>query len=163
MPLARTLSSSCGLPVRFAATSMLFTTQLSYRGATDRLKARSTAWKPSSGLFTAEPAQSCFELGCCPSAALIEAEPSFPLLGDSVGIDPEFLVQSRNRSLRSVYCCSGGARGRGAPVTNLYHMASFHSDESDQPVPVTAAPLQDFEAMGLMISNSTASVHSATK
>lgn len=36
-------------------------------------------------------------------------------------------AQLRERSLRSLYCSSDGVRGRGAPVTNLSHSASFHS------------------------------------
>ncbi len=31
------------------------------------------------------------------------------------------------------YCCSDGVRGRGAPVTNLSHSASFHSCERIAP------------------------------
>ncbi len=37
------------------------------------------------------------------------------------------------RSLRSLYCCSGGVRGRSAPVTNLSHSATFHSFETIAP------------------------------
>ena len=33
----------------------------------------------------------------------------------------------RERSLRSLYCCSDGVRGRGATMTNLSQSASFHS------------------------------------
>ncbi|MFA7587314.1 MAG: hypothetical protein WCY11_14145, partial [Novosphingobium sp.] len=32
-----------------------------------------------------------------------------------------------------LYCCSDGVRGRGAPVTNLSHTASFHSNERIAP------------------------------
>ena len=39
----------------------------------------------------------------------------------------------RERSLRSLYFCSDGVRGRGAPVTNLSHKASFHSCERIAP------------------------------
>jgi hypothetical protein len=35
--------------------------------------------------------------------------------------------------LRSLYCSSDGVRGRGAPVTNLHHNASFHSSERISP------------------------------
>ena len=42
-------------------------------------------------------------------------------------------VQMRDRRLRSLYCCSDGVRGRGAPVTNLAHNASFHSNERIAP------------------------------
>ncbi|HEX8556202.1 MAG TPA: hypothetical protein VF695_15975, partial [Sphingomonas sp.] len=41
--------------------------------------------------------------------------------------------QRRERSLRSLYCCSDGVRGRGAPVTNLSHTASFHPNERIAP------------------------------
>jgi hypothetical protein len=37
--------------------------------------------------------------------------------------------QLRVRSLRSLYCCSDGVRGRGAAMTYLSHRASFHSIE----------------------------------
>ncbi|MDG6093936.1 hypothetical protein LOC54_02210, partial [Acetobacter sp. AN02] len=37
------------------------------------------------------------------------------------------------RSLRSLYCCSHGVRGRGAPMTYLSHKASFHSRENNTP------------------------------
>ncbi len=47
----------------------------------------------------------------------------------SLGVDAEFPAQLRERSLRSLYCSSDGVRGRGAPVTNLSHNASFHSRE----------------------------------
>ena len=50
-----------------------------------------------------------------------------------LGIDAEFPAQLRERSLRSLYCCSDGVRGRGAPVTNLSHSASFHSCERIAP------------------------------
>ncbi|PYF06943.1 hypothetical protein C8J30_12226 [Rhodobacter viridis] len=42
-------------------------------------------------------------------------------------------AQLRERSLRSLYCSSDGVRGRGAPVTNLSHSASFHSFERIAP------------------------------
>jgi hypothetical protein len=41
--------------------------------------------------------------------------------------------QRRERSLRSLYCCSDDVRGRGAPVTYLSPMASFHSNERITP------------------------------
>jgi hypothetical protein len=50
-----------------------------------------------------------------------------------LGIDAEFPAQLRERSLRSLYRCSDGVRGRGAPVTNLSHSASFHSCERIAP------------------------------
>jgi hypothetical protein len=46
-----------------------------------------------------------------------------------LGISAEFPAQLRERSLRSLYCCSDGVRGRGASVTNLSYSASFHSCE----------------------------------
>ena len=48
-------------------------------------------------------------------------------------IDAQFLAQRRERTLRSLYCGSDGVRGRGAPVTNLSHAASFHSRERIAP------------------------------
>ena len=47
--------------------------------------------------------------------------------------DPKLPAQRRKRSLRSLYCCSDGVRGRGAPVTYLSHTASFHSNERIAP------------------------------
>lgn len=47
--------------------------------------------------------------------------------------DPELPAQRRERSLRSLYCCSDGVRGRGAPATCLSHSASFHSNERIAP------------------------------
>ncbi len=38
-----------------------------------------------------------------------------------------------HEALRSLYCCSDGVRGRGAPVTYLSHTASFHSNEGIAP------------------------------
>ena len=54
-------------------------------------------------------------------------------LGDGLWIDPELPAQCRGRSLRSLYCCSDGVRGRGAAVTNLSHRSSFHSNERITP------------------------------
>ena len=50
-------------------------------------------------------------------------------LRNRLGIDAQFPAQLRERSLRSLYCCSDSVRGRGAAVTNLSHRASFHSKE----------------------------------
>jgi transposase len=50
-------------------------------------------------------------------------------LRHGLGVDPQLPAQRRERSLRSLYCCSDGVRGRGAPVTYLSHNASFHSSE----------------------------------
>lgn len=58
---------------------------------------------------------------------------SFTPLRHCLGVDPQFPAQRRERSLRSLYCCSDGVRGRGAPVTYLSHMASFHSNERIAP------------------------------
>jgi len=52
---------------------------------------------------------------------------------DRFRVDPQLPAQRRERSLRSLYCCSDGVRGRGAPVTSLSHAASFHSDERIAP------------------------------
>lgn len=48
-------------------------------------------------------------------------------------MNAQFPAQHRERSLRSLYCCSDGVRGRGAPVTYLSHMPSFHSNERIAP------------------------------
>ena len=52
---------------------------------------------------------------------------------DVLWTDPKLSAQLRDRSLRSLYCCSDGVRGRGAPMTNLSHNASFHSNERIAP------------------------------
>ena len=57
----------------------------------------------------------------------------FTPLRNRLGIDPKLPAQRRERSLRSLYCCSDGVRGRGASVTNLSHRASFHSFERITP------------------------------
>ena len=57
----------------------------------------------------------------------------FTPLRNRLGIDPELPAQRRERSLRSLYCCSDGARGRVTSVTNLSHKASFHSFERTTP------------------------------
>lgn len=54
-------------------------------------------------------------------------------LRNRLRIDPQLPAQLRERSLRSLYCCSDSVRGRGAPVTNLSHVASFHSFERIAP------------------------------
>jgi hypothetical protein len=58
---------------------------------------------------------------------------AFTPLRHRFGIDAELLAQLRERSLRSLYCSSDGVRGRGAPMTNLSHNASFHSCERIAP------------------------------
>lgn len=45
----------------------------------------------------------------------------------------QLFTQLRERSLRSLYCCSDGVRGRGTPMTNLSYNASFHSFERIAP------------------------------
>ena len=54
-------------------------------------------------------------------------------LGNCLRVDPVFLAQFRDRSLRSLYCRSDGVRGRGAAMTYLSHSASFHSKEQIAP------------------------------
>ncbi len=49
------------------------------------------------------------------------------------GVDTQLPAQLRERSLRSLYCCSDGVRGRGAAMTNLSQSASFHSQERIAP------------------------------
>ena len=56
-----------------------------------------------------------------------------PPLRQRLGVDSKLSAQLRKRSLRSLYCSSDGVRGRGAPMTNLSHNASFHSRERIAP------------------------------
>ncbi len=62
--------------------------------------------------------------GLRPGLHILDCRPLTPL-GNRLRVDPKFPAQS----LRSLYCCSDGVRGRGAPVTYLPDNASFHSDE----------------------------------
>ena len=65
--------------------------------------------------------------GLCRSCLhILDCRP-LPPLRHGLEVDAQFLAQLRERSLRSLYCCSDGVRGRGAAVTNLSHNASFHS------------------------------------
>jgi hypothetical protein len=48
-------------------------------------------------------------------------------------VDARLPAQLRDRSLPSLYCRFGGVLGRGATVTNLAHIASFHSKEKIAP------------------------------
>lgn len=70
--------------------------------------------------------------GLRPGLHILDCRPLAPLR-DRLRVDPQLSAQHRERSLRSLYCCSDGVRGRGAPVTNLSHMASFHSKERIAP------------------------------
>ena len=70
--------------------------------------------------------------GLRPGLHILDCRPLAPLR-DRLRVDPQLPAQRRERSLRSLYCCSDGVRGRGAPVTNLSHMASFHSNERIAP------------------------------
>src|SRR6056297_3375308 len=63
-----------------------------------------------------------------PSLPILDRLPLSPLR-DRLRIDAELPAQFRVRSLRSLYCCSDGVRGRGAAMTYLSHKASFHSIE----------------------------------
>ena len=56
-----------------------------------------------------------------------------PPLRNRLRIDAQLFAQFRERSLRSLYCSSDGVRGRGAPVTNLSHNASFQACERITP------------------------------
>ena len=67
-----------------------------------------------------------------PGLQVLDRRP-FPPLRYGLGVDAELPAQLRERSLRSLYCCSDGVRGRGAPVTNLSHSASFHPCERIAP------------------------------
>ena len=66
--------------------------------------------------------------GLRPGLQILDRRPFTPLR-HRLGIDAQFPTQRRERSLRSLYCCSDGLRRRGAPMTYLSHMASFHSNE----------------------------------
>ena len=68
-----------------------------------------------------------------PSARSSDLPPSPAPLRYRLRVDPQLTAQRRERSLRSLYCCSDGVRGRRAPVTNLSHTASFHSNERIAP------------------------------
>ena len=70
--------------------------------------------------------------GLRPGLQILDRRPLAPLR-DRLRVDPQLTAQRRERSLRSLYCCSDGVRGRGAPMTNLSHTASFHSDERITP------------------------------
>jgi len=70
--------------------------------------------------------------GLLPGLQILDCRPLTPLR-DRLRVDPEFPAQRRERSLRSLYCCSDGVRGRGAPMTYLSHTASFHSNERIAP------------------------------
>ena len=70
--------------------------------------------------------------GLRPGLQILDRHPLAPLR-DCLRVDPQLTAQRRERSLRSLYCCSDGVRGRGAPVTNLSNMASFHSNERIAP------------------------------
>lgn len=70
--------------------------------------------------------------GLRPGLQILDRRPLTPLR-HSLRVDPQLSAQRRERSLRSLYCCSDGVRGRGAPMTNLSHMASFHSNERISP------------------------------
>ena len=70
--------------------------------------------------------------GLRPGLQILDGCPLTPLR-HRLGIDPQLTAQLRERSLRSLYCCSDGVRGRGAPMTYLSHTASFHSNERITP------------------------------
>jgi len=90
--------------------------------------------------------------GLRPGLQILNRYPLSPL-GDRLGIDSQLTAQRRERSLRSLYCCSDGVRGRGAPMTYLSHAASFHSNERIAPsnrgikhlgsAPVPPRPIQE--------------------
>ena len=70
--------------------------------------------------------------GLRPGLQFLDRRP-LPPFRHRLGVDPKLPAQHRERSLRSLYCCSDGVRGRGAPMTYLSHMASFHSNEGIAP------------------------------
>jgi len=70
--------------------------------------------------------------GLRPGLQILDRRP-LPPLRDRLRVDPQLPAQRRERSLRSLYCCSDGVRGRGAPMTNLSHTASFHSNKRIAP------------------------------
>lgn len=63
---------------------------------------------------------------------IMDCRPLAPLR-DRLRVDPKLPAQRRERSLRSLYCCSDGVRGRDAPMTYLSHTASFHPNERIAP------------------------------
>ncbi|PRY20225.1 hypothetical protein CLV78_11410 [Aliiruegeria haliotis] len=65
--------------------------------------------------------------------ANIEVGPFDLAIARARAIDAEFPSQLRGRSLRTLYCCSDGVRGRGAAMTYLSHRVSFHSKERIAP------------------------------
>lgn len=60
--------------------------------------------------------QSCGMGGLRPGLQILDRRSLAPL-GYRLRVDPQLSTQRRERSLRSLYCCSDGVRGRGAPVT----------------------------------------------
>jgi len=110
--------------------------------------------------------------GLRPGLQILHGRPFAPLR-DCLGVDPQLAAQRRERSLRSLYCCSDGVRGRGAPMTYLSHAASFHSNERIAPanrgikhlssgayefafanlVPITAGQLNTITVTGLSRGN----------
>jgi hypothetical protein len=50
-----------------------------------------------------------------------------------LGLIPSSRLSVASEAGDMLYCCSDGVRGRGAPMTNLSHTASFHSNERIAP------------------------------
>ncbi len=69
---------------------------------------------------------------CRPGLQSLDRRPLTPLRLP-LRIDPQLPAQRRERSLRSLYCCSGGVRDRGAPVMYSAPNASFHCNERVAP------------------------------
>ena len=67
-----------------------------------------------------------------PGLQILNGCPLLPLC-DRFRVDPQLPAQRHERSLRPLYCCSDGVRGRGTRMTNLSHMAYFHSNERIAP------------------------------
>ena len=60
-----------------------------------------------------------------PSFAVLNRRALAPLR-DCLRVNSQLTAQLRERSLQSLYCSSDCVHGRGAPMTNLSHNASFH-------------------------------------
>ena len=56
--------------------------------------------------------------GLRPGLHILDCRPLAPLR-DRLWVDPQITAQRRERSLRSLYCCSDGVRGRGGSRDEL--------------------------------------------
>ncbi len=67
-----------------------------------------------------------------PSLATLDSI-ALPPFGDRLRVDAQLSPQRRDRSFRSLYCCSDSERSRGAPVASVSETACFHSTEGFTP------------------------------